>query len=66
MEGVMRKGEIKQSSSDASILPSLLVQELSFAFAVSGVSDRGFVIDSLTPPSLTLITTIPATYVHFP
>ncbi len=29
MEGVMRKGEIKQSSSEASVLPSLLAQELS-------------------------------------
>ncbi len=51
MEGVMRKGEIKQSSSEASILPSLLARELSFAFAVAWVSDRRFTIDSLTPPS---------------
>ncbi len=29
MEGVMRKGEIKQSSSEASILQSLLARELS-------------------------------------
>ncbi len=47
MEGVMRKGEIKQSSSEASILLSLLARELSFAFAVAWVSDRRFTIDSV-------------------